>query len=279
MKLLINKKAVFNSELLTPAAKQWTRDNWEYLTETDTPLINVSSSTKTKKGEGYAIGILYLKPADTITVKTLCAAAKLYGCKKDCLESSGQLGMQAGDNAKIKRTILFALERARFEQCLKIEINRHYQKHGDKLRIRLNGTSDINWLSFIASMPNIGFYDYTKIISYIKKNNLKNYHLTFSGSANNARTIKHTAAAISGGLNTVIAINTAETKGEYKRPKTLDRIALIDMDETDYRFNDIAGAVGTLKRKGSNKKARAIDEKRNNFFFNVNTLNKLAALL
>ncbi len=279
MKFSLYRRAVFNSELLTDAAKQWARVNWQYLVNTDTPLINVSSSAKTKKGEGYAIGILYLKPADSITVKTLCPAAKLYGCKKDCLESSGQLGMKAGDNAKIKRTILFALERERFEQCLKIEINRHYQKHGDKLRIRLNGTSDINWLSFIASMPNIGFYDYTKIISYIKKNNLNNYHLTFSGSANNARTLKHTASAINGGLNTVIAINTAETRGEYKRPKTLNRIPLIDMDKTDYRFNDIAGAVGTLKRKGSNKKARAIDEKRSNFFFNVNTLNKLAALL
>jgi hypothetical protein len=72
-----------------------------------------------------------------------------------------------------------------------------------------------------------------------------------------------------------LAINTAETKGEYKLPNKLDLIPLINMDDTDARFLDPSSAVGVLKRKGSNKDQRAIDEQQNNFFFNQQTLSEL----
>jgi len=52
------------------------------------------------------------------------------------------------------------------------------------------------------------------------------------------------------------------------------------MDKTDHRFKDPAHSVGTLKRKGSNKKERALAENNNfDFAFTVNNFNKLAALL
>ena len=275
----MNAFQLVKSDAINEDAKNWAFQNWRYLTKVDTPLTNIDSSAKLEKGEGYKVAILYLKPSDMITTETICPAAKLFGCEEDCLEGSGQLGMKTGDNAKIKRTILFALDREAFEKELSRELEKHYKKYGDQLRVRLNGTSDINWYSVIAMHSHIKFYDYSKIFFRVKNNKLKNYHLTFSGSANNTRTIKQTAKAINNNMNTVLAINTKELKSEYKRPTDLNLIPLVDMDKDDYRFLDKAGSVGTLKRKGSSKSDRAEDEKRNNFFFNQTTIEQLKGYL
>jgi hypothetical protein len=88
-----------------------------------------------------------------------------------------------------------------------------------------------------------------------------------------------TAKAIKSGFKTVLAVNTAETKGEYKMPSKLDLIPLINMDDTDARFLDPAGSVGVLKRKGSNKLERAQDETKNGFFFNQANIAKLTELV
>ena len=281
MQLNTTLPQVIDSDLLTYDAKEWAINNWHYLTNVNTPLINVNSSAKIVKGKKLNIftGILYLKPADSIATNTICAAAELAGCKAGCLESSGQLGMKTGDNAKIKRTICYLLESKRFEREVKREILKHHLKYGDSLAIRLNGTSDIDFSSLIASMPQVQFYDYTKIYYHVKNNNLTNYDLTYSGSANNERTIKQTARAIKAGKRVVIALNTAETKNEWKRPTRLGDIPLIDMDQTDVRFKDATNSVGTLKRKGSNKNERERDNSINNFFFNAQTIDKLKTLL
>lgn len=266
---------------LNTTAQKWALDNWDYLTTVNTPLINVDSSTKIEKGQKLKIatGILYLKPADLVAVKTLCPTAKLMGCKKDCLESSGQLGMTTADNAKVKRTILMLLNAEQFKIQLQREIIKHHKKHGDSLAIRLNGTSDLDFTDIIASMPNVQFYDYTKVYSRVLKNKLPNYDLTFSGSANNTKSLHMTARAISAGYRTVLAVNTAETKGEYQLPSKLGDIPLVNMDDTDVRFKDDPSAVGVLKRKGSNKLERATDERRDGFFFNQSNINKLAAMV
>lgn len=281
MRLQLSLIQLMRSDKLTTTAKKWANNNWHYLSQTNTPLINVNSSAKIVKGKKLNIytGILYLKPADSVATKTICPAAGMAGCKAGCLESSGQLGMKTGDNAKIKRTICYLLEPERFEIELRREIDKHYKKYDDALTIRLNGTSDIDFSDLIASMPYIQFYDYTKIYYRIKNNHLSNYDLTYSGSANNDLVIKHTARAIRDGKRVVIAMNTAETKGEWKRPQSIGDIPLIDMDETDVRFKDAANAIGTLKRKGSNKAERKADSTKNGFFFNESTFNQLAAML
>ena len=268
-------------KLLNNTAQKWALDNWEYLTKTDTPLINVNSSTKIEKGQKINVntGILYLKPADQVTTKTLCAAADLMGCKKGCLINSGQLGKKAGSNAATKRTIMFALQPETFKKHLRIEILKHQLEYGETLAIRLNGTSDIDFSDIIASMPDQQFYDYTKVYSRVVKNHLSNYDLTFSGSANNAKSLQMTARAIGAGYRTVLAVNTAETKGEYKLPAMLGDIPLINMDDTDARFKDNKKAVGVLKRKGSNKVQRATDEITGGFFFNQSNINKLANMV
>ena len=113
----------------------------------------------------------------------------------------------------------------------------------------------------------------------MKYNWLDNYDLTFSGSANSESTLKITARAIRNGFRTVLAVNTAETKNEYKLPNELGLIPLVNMDDTDVRFKDAPDAVGVLKRKGSNKSTREADEQRNGFFFNQSNLAKLATMV
>ena len=281
MKLQASLYQLIKSDKINDNAKKWARENWDYLTQTDTPLINVNSSTKIEKGQKINVntGILYLKPADQVTTKTICAAADLMGCKKGCLIDSGQLGKKAGSNAAIKRTIMFALEPETFKKHLRIEILKHQLEFGETLAIRLNGTSDIDFTDLIASMPDQLFYDYTKIYSRVVKNKLPNYDLTFSGSANNAKSLQITARAIKSGNRTVLAVNTAETKGEYKLPQKLGLIPVVNFDDTDARFKDRKNAIGVLKRKGSNKAQRAQDEKKGGFFFTQSTLGNLAALI
>jgi hypothetical protein len=281
MKLQVTKKQLLASTAINPSVKTWAIKNWQYLTTVNTPLINVNSSTKIAKGKKLKINtaILYMQPADKVAVKTLCAGADLFGCKKDCLVSSGQLGKTPAQKAVTKRTLCYLLERSRFLQVLTGEIYLHSANYGDTLAVRLNGTTDIDFNSFIASMPSIRFYDYTKVYFRVKSNKLNNYDLTFSGSANNAKTMAMTARAIKSGFKTVLAVNTAETKGEYKMPDKLDLIPLINMDDTDARFLDPAGSVGVLKRKGSNKLERAKDETKNGFFFNQANIVKLTELV
>lgn len=280
MKLQATKKQLLASTAINPSVKTWAIKNWDYLTQVDTPLINVNSSTKIAKGKKININtaILYMQPADKVAVKTLCAGAELFGCKKDCLVSSGQLGKTPAQKAVTKRTLCYLLEPTRFDNTLRAEIFLHSANYGDTLAVRLNGTTDIDFNSFIASMPSIRFYDYTKIYYRVKKNTLNNYDLTFSGSANNDKTMQITAKAIKSGFKTVLAVNTAETKGEYSMPNKLGLIPLVNMDDTDARFLDPSGSVGVLKRKGSNKLERANDESKNGFFFNQANLIKLTEL-
>ena len=282
MRLQATKSTVENSNQINDNAKEWARKNWDYLTQTDTPLNQrqqLHQDRKRAKNQRQYTGILYLKPADQVTTKTICAAADLMGCKKGCLIDSGQLGKKAGSNAATKRTILLALEPETFKKHLRIEILKHQLDYGDTLAIRLNGTSDIDFSDLIASMPDQLFYDYTKIYSRVVKNDLANYDLTFSGSANNAKSLQITARAIKAGKRTVLAVNTAETKGEYKLPKKLGLIPVVNFDDTDARFKDRKNAIGVLKRKGSNRAQRAQDETKSGFFFNQSTLGNLAALI
>jgi len=281
MKLQVSKKQLLASTAINPAVKAWAIKNWDYLTKVNTPLVNVNSSTKTSKGIKLKINtaILYMQPADKVATKTLCAGADLFGCKPDCLISSGQLGMTQAQKAVTKRTLCYLLEPTRFADTLRAEIFLHSANYGDTLAVRLNGTTDIDFSNFIETMPSIRFYDYTKVYFRVKSNKLDNYDLTFSGSANNTKTMAMTARAIKSGFKTVLAVNTAETKGEYKMPDKLDLIPLINMDDTDARFLDPEGSVGVLKRKGSNKAERAQDETKNGFFFNQSNLVKLTKLI
>lgn len=258
---------------LTETGKEWAIENIDYLLK---PMRLLGSSKKVEKGEAKKIitKVMYLFPHNAISLITLCAGAKGAGCWEGCLYQSGQLGMPVGRDAMAKRTVLYVLFPKLFKKALIKEIRKAHAKHGKALAIRLNGTSDIDWSDVIAANPETMHYDYTKLYNRVLKNKLPNYHLTYSGSAFNARSIKNTAKAINAGVNTAIAFNTKNLKGEFKTPSELD-----NFDTTDLRFLDNAGAVGALTRKGSSRADREAENEKDSFFFNPESFNKLNSLI
>ena len=151
---MITLEQIESTTLLQTNAQQWAIDNLDYI-NSKLPLLG--SSLKVEKGEkeGYYTSILYLQPANKVAKITLCAGAKLNGCLDDCLISSGQLGMSVAQRAATRRTIIYLLDSARFYAMLESEIEKRHAKYGDKLAVRLNGTSDIDFTAFIATMPHV----------------------------------------------------------------------------------------------------------------------------
>ena len=258
---------------LTETGKEWAIENIDYLLK---PMRLLGSSKKVEKGEAQKIitKVMYLFPHNAISLITLCAGAKGAGCWQGCLYQSGRLGMPVGRDAMAKRTVLYVLFPKLFKKALIKEIRKAHAKHGKALAIRLNGTSDIDWSDVIAANPETMHYDYTKLYNRVLKNKLPNYHLTYSGSAFNARSIKNTAKAINAGVNTAIAFNTKNLEGEFKTPSELD-----NFDTTDLRFLDNAGAIGALTRKGSSRADREAENERESFFFNPESFKKLNSLI
>jgi len=265
---MITTKQIQTSKEINDNAKQWAIDNLDYINSSNKLL---GSSLKVEKGEkeGYYTSILYLQPADKIAIKTLCAGAKIGGCLKDCLISSGQLGMTTGQRAATRRTIIYLLDRNRFYAMLRKEISSLYRKHGKQLAIRLNGTSDIDFNDFIKTMPQVRFYDYTKVYKRLTSNRLNNYDLTYSGSAFSRKSIEITGRAIKDGHRVAIAFNTAERKGEFPVPKNL-----LNFDQTDLRFLD-RKRLGALKCKGGSIAKRLASMDKANFFFTPETYSQL----
>ena len=241
-------------DLLSTKARQWGYQNLDYLNK---PLNLLGSSTKVEKGhEKRETYIVYLQPANKVSKATLCIGAQASGCEKPCLISSGHLGMSAGQRKATKRTILLLLRPEWFNDKLLSEIDRAEKralKTGIPALFRLNGTSDLDWTHIISARPFSAFYDYTKVLSRVRKNTLSNYHLTFSGSMYSNQSKQALKKALSAQFNTVVAYNTKGIKSDnVVRP-----VGLVDMDKTDLRPLDPKGSLGTLSRKGSNKIQRA----------------------
>mgnify|MGYP005813513623 CR=1 FL=1 len=285
---MITKSQIENSRIeLQQSAIEWALDtykgksNLDYI-NSDLPILGTSTKVEMGELKGYMTAVVYLQPANKVAKKTLCPAAKISGCIKDCLETSGRLGMTQSERAKSRRTILFLLDPDRFYSLLRRDIEKEHRAHGDKLAIRLNGTSDIDFEKFILSMPHIRFYDYTKIYHRISTPSPTRkifgtmkfpYDLTFSGSAFSSYSMGKTARAIQAGHRVALAFNTAETKGEYKIPSEL-----LNFDKNDLRFTD-EHKTGALKAKGTSKQFRNSIENVKSFFFTEKTYRDLKDLI
>ena len=280
---MITIEQIKSTTLIQDSARAWALDtykgksNLEYI-NSSLPILGTSSKVEKGESKGYVTNVVYLQPHDKVATTTLCAWAKINGCFADCLETSGHLGMTSCERAKTRKTILLLLAPLRFYALLKRDIEKEHKKHGDKLAIRLNGTSDIDFSDFINSMPHIRFYDYSKGIRRlshpkVSTNRKFPYDVTFSGSAVSDRTMRYTAQAIRNGYKTAIAFNTAHAKGEYRIPNEL-----ADFDETDLRFLD-GNVVGALKAKGTSKEFRESQNNVPSFFFNERTYRDLKNLI
>ena len=276
--LKITNVEAIQSNLLSAQAKLWVLDHLDYLNK---PINLFGSSTKVEKGaDKFDTYIMYLQPADKVALATLCAFADAAGCKEPCLISSGQLGMSTGQNAATKRTILMLLRPDFFKAKLLSEIDkaeRKALKTGIPALFRLNGTSDIDFSDIYRARPESQFYDYSKELSRVRKNNLTNYDLTFSGSMYSTQSRAALKKAVKSGYRIAVAFNTKNIASDTLQVSS----SMASFDKTDLRHLD-GNVIGSLTRKGSNKADRATEDKNENSFFittaNLKQFNNIIAI-
>jgi hypothetical protein len=221
------------------------------------PVKNLLSAgitnVKTAKNELKTF-ILYLAPADTVTGFNLCPFAS-DGCKKSCLYSAGRGKFTNVQSARINKSKFFAYDRAKFYHQLTeeiLQINSKAQKTGEKIAIRLNGTSDIDHIDLInrftgvdaLSLSNVIFYDYTKNPNHVRKYAGTNYRLTFSRSESNEN---KALEVLNAGGNIAVVFS-----GEL--PEFFHGFKVINGDLSDLRYFDPVNVVVGLKAKGDAKK-------------------------
>ena len=209
---------------------------------------------KTTKGEklGILTGILYLAPAD-LSGYEVCPM-RSEGCTDACLFTAGMGAYSTVKQARINKTKRFFEERVEFMNQLRKDIKALIKKAA-KLNmqpaIRLNGTSDIEWIrtGILNEFPDIQFYDYTKVLNRLHKELPKNYHITFS---KNEKNDAHCEVALKLGVNVAVVFSTK--KGEAL-PTEWKGFPVYDGDDTDVRFLDPKGGyVIGLRAKGKAKK-------------------------
>ena len=218
-------------------------------------LSKGTTNVKTAKNDLRTF-ILYLAPADIIGSHNLCPFASA-GCKAACLYSAGRGRFSNVQTARINKAKFWAYGREQFYIQLTneiLKINTSALKTGEKIAIRLNGTSDIDHLDLIKrytginflapEYTNLFFYDYTKNPNIVNKYFDTNYKITFSRSETNEKTA---LKVLNNGGNVAAVFNGP-------LPETWNGYKVIDGDLTDLRYFDPANVVVGLKAKGQAKK-------------------------
>lgn len=199
--------------------------------------------------------ILYLTPGTT-NGNNLCPKASA-GCLAACLYTAGRGSFSNVQQARANKTAQFLQDKPAFMRALAYEILKQYtkaKKAGEKIAIRLNGTSDIDLiyllqkyagLDIVTLADHVHFYDYTKILQKaIRYQGHPNYTVTFSRSESNQA---ETEQAIKLGIN-VAAVFSGDL------PKTYLGAPVVDGDKSDLEMLYNKGAVLGLKAKGRAKK-------------------------
>jgi hypothetical protein len=217
-----------------------------------------SSNSKTAKN-ALETHILYLMPHNRNSKGTnLCVDASL-GCIHVCLVDAGLASVYTSVNlARLARTELYLSERQQFCDRVLHELfllNKKAIKKGGIIEIRLNGTSDLDFVGIIKNrcnfdiltFSNLVFYDYTKSIGKVKKyvGNSK-YVLTFSRSETNENDC---LAALAMGVNVSVVF-------DHKKafPATYLGTEVISGDVADDVMLKVSGKILGLKAKGSKAK-------------------------
>lgn len=211
-----------------------------------------TTNYKTSKGEklGILTGILYLAPAK-ISGYEVCPM-RSAGCTAACLYTAGMGAFSNVQQARIKKTKMFFEQREEFFKLLHKDIKSliaKAKKENLVPAVRLNGTSDINWVRFklFEQYPEVQFYDYTKMLNHLTKD-VANYHITFSKNEMNDVDCK---IALERGYNVAVVFNT---KKGLSLPPFWNDYPVYDGDDTDVRFYDPDNHVIGLRAKGMAKK-------------------------
>ena len=218
-------------------------------------LSKGTSNTKTAKNS-LKTYILYLAPYNQNSKGINICPKASKGCAAACLFTAGRGRFDNVKNARINRTEYFLADKERF--CLQlagelIKINKAAIKKGELVAIRLNGTSDLDFIYLLQkyaqldpfSLKNLVYYDYTKILGKVKKyKDQPRYVLTFSRAEDN-----HSEAieALELGANVSAVFNGDLPFNYWGAP-------VVDGDKSDIVMLYNRGAVLGLKAKGQAKK-------------------------
>lgn len=207
--------------------------------------------------------ILYLAPYKQNSKGiNLCPNAS-QGCASACLYTAGRGKFSSVQKARINRANFYVNDREAFlAQLLKelSEINAKAFKSKEFVAIRLNGTSDIDFIGQIKArwnfdvlreFKNLVFYDYTKILGKIRKYKGQNYSLTFSRSENTSDF--DMAEALNMGANVSVVFTKVPTN--YKVYG--ENVNVIDGDASDIVMLYNKGKIIGLKAKGDAKKDKS----------------------
>lgn len=214
----------------------------------------IIKSSKVLKIDTY---ILYLAPSNASGFNVCPMATN--ECIAGCLHTSGRAGMEilSGNESRIiksriKKTQMFFKQREFFMNWLVSEIAANKllsSSKGNEFAVRLNGTSDINWMAYkingktiFDTFPDIQFYDYTKVVN--RFNNMPdNYQLTYSYTGYNWN---ESEIVLNSGNNVAVIFNVSKNK---PLPLTFKGYTVIDGDITDYRPIDQKGVIVGLRWK------------------------------
>jgi hypothetical protein len=218
-------------------------------------LSKGTTNTKTAKNS-LKTYILYLAPYNQNSKGINICPKASKGCAAACLFTAGRGRFDNVKNARINRTEYFLADKERF--CLQlagelVQINKTAKKRSELVAIRLNGTSDLDFIYLLkkyAGLDPFGlsqliYYDYTKILGKVKKYiDEPRYILTFSRAEDN-----HSEAieALQLGANVSAVFN-----GDL--PRRFKGFKVIDGDKSDIVMLYNRGAVLGLKAKGQAKK-------------------------
>jgi len=212
---------------------------------------------------GWTVWTLYLRPAIDNSFKVDVCPGRSKGCTKLCLAYNGHSGMKRTRDIQRHKTDFYIKHPDLFESMLEIEIMKIKLMDGSHA-VRLNGTSDIDWLDLARRHPEVQFYDYTKVRERLEVAP-KNYDLTYSYSGENK--LQCIDALHSGHRVSVVFQDlSASSEKKQRLPDEWWGYPVIDGDENDLRFTQPKGVIVGLKAKGSKGKKWRTD---NPFFVRI----------
>lgn len=216
-------------------------------------LSEGKSNTKTKKNV-LPTYILYLSPyRENDKGINICPKAS-EGCRKSCLFTAGLASVFNSVNiARRRKTEYYLSNRQAFCEQLVKEL-RNIDSKGIKTAIRLNGTSDLDFIGIVKNrlnvdllgFKNLRFYDYTKIKGKVEKYAGTKYMQTFSRSETNEG---ECLELLSKGFNVSVVFNH-----KLPMPKVWKGYKVVNGDAHDDLMLKHKGVVIGLKAKGKARK-------------------------
>jgi hypothetical protein len=230
---------------VSEAKELWAKFRTDYgFAEIAVPLLTPPSANE-KLSKSVAYG-LALSPATSSGYNT--CPMSTASCRAGCVAYAGKGAYGNVQRARKAKTMFLVEHSSAFFRLLIHEINTAYQKHGDKLVIRLNTFSDINFAEFTPWIfdlfQNVTFYDYTKVWSRAN-HGLSNYHIALSDSERISES--DVLTALGAGYSVAMVVNVR--KGE-PMPTEWRGHKVVDADLSDRWIIDHENVIGGLRPKG-----------------------------